>query len=56
MSEAASVTRVSIFPRPGAILFPGLQLPLPLRLRFWLRITQDTFPYSWLTMKKTFDR
>lgn len=28
MGEAATTTRLSIFPLPGAILFPGLQLPL----------------------------
>ena len=28
MAEAATRTRLSIFPLPGAILYPGLQLPL----------------------------
>jgi Lon protease-like protein len=28
MSTAGAVTRLSIFPLPGAILYPGLQLPL----------------------------
>jgi Lon protease-like protein len=28
MSSPATVTRLSIFPLPGAILYPGLQLPL----------------------------
>ena len=28
MTEAATRTRLSIFPLPGAILYPGLQLPL----------------------------
>lgn len=28
MAEVSSVTRLSIFPLPGALLFPGLRLPL----------------------------